>query len=235
MSARRRARRAVSLAAAGMLALAAAATARAAPVVGAQGRLWSFTNGLELRDAIVYAEPGPLHLQFEVWDRSDGIVQYRPEAGVHVRDARRSSYALTWRHEAADERVTIGTEQVAGRGFVVRGDVAPLLARGGTSWTWNVGADRYWGSYDFAGATLVRDPRSGGLWAAIARVRFATERDDWVQFTVAPASRRTIGGAVDVKWRVLRAGIERNSRFDFTDLDNVIGTLGVEFPLGRGR
>jgi hypothetical protein len=65
------------------------------------------------------------------------------------------------------------------------------------------------------------------------RVRLARENGrDWLQLTVAPASRRTIGWAADVLWRGVRAGIERNNRYDFTALDNVIYTLGVERRLG---
>ena len=44
--------------------------------------------------------------------------------------------------------------------------------------------DVYWGSYSFAGATLVRDPREG-LWSAPVRVCFASEAQ-----RLAPAHRR---------------------------------------------
>ena len=54
---------------------------------------------------------------------------------------------------------------------------------------------------------------------------------DWVQATIAPASERTTGWALDGKVRWLRAGVERNSRYDFTNLDNTIFTLGFELNL----
>jgi len=41
-----------------------------------------------------------------------------------------------------------------------------------------------------------------------------------------------MGGAVDVKWRGIRAGVEVNSRYDFTNRDNVIYTIGYERALG---
>jgi hypothetical protein len=50
---------------------------------------------------------------------------------------------------------------------------------------------------------------------------------------VAPASKRTLGWAADVKLRWLRLGVERNSRFDFSTRDNVIYTAGVEFALPK--
>ena len=65
------------------------------------------------------------------------------------------------------------------------------------------------------------------------RVRLANEANDWVQATVAPASWRTLGWDFDVKYRWLRTGVERNSRFDFTDLDNVIWTIGFEAPFPK--
>jgi hypothetical protein len=207
----------------------------AAPVAGAQIRYGSFSNGNDLRDGILYWSQGPVHVQLEQWDFLRGEDQFRPEVGVHLRDARRSVYTLQWRHERDDERGWLGTEQVLGKRWVVRGELSPLFFRDSTRFVWDAGADVYYGSYGFAGATLIRDPRQGGLWVVPVRARFASERNDWLQLTVAPASRRTIGWAVDARWRWLRAGVERNSRFDFTTLDNTIFSAGVEVPLAGKR
>jgi hypothetical protein len=209
----------------------AAPRAHAAPVVGAQFRYWAFDDHNDLRDHIVYYAPGPIHVQLEYWDFVRGQDQFRPEVGLHLRDARRSSYLLQWRHERNDERFWAGTEQVVGKRFVVRGEVSPLVFPHDVQVVYDAGADVYWHSYSFAGVTVIRDPRDGGLWAVPVRARIASERNDWVQFTLVPASQRTIGWAVDAKSGWLKAGIERNSRFDFTTRDNVITTLGVEFPL----
>jgi len=65
------------------------------------------------------------------------------------------------------------------------------------------------------------------------RVRLANEQDDWVQATFAPASGRTVGWALDLKRRWVRLGVERNNRYDFTDLDNTIYTVGFEIPLRK--
>jgi hypothetical protein len=209
-----------------------ASSAPAAPVEGGQFRYWSFSNDDRMRDWIAYYAPGPFHVQLEYWDFDRGRDQFRPEVGLHLRDARRSVYTLQWRHERDDERLTFGSEQVLAGGWVGRADVSPLLFRDSTEVVWDVGADRYWGSYDFASANLIRDPREGGLWVVPLRVRLANEQNDWLQLTLAPASRRSIGWAADLKWHVVRLGVERNSRFDFVEnLDNVIVTAGLEFPL----
>jgi len=209
--------------------------AGAAPALGAQFRYWSFTNGSDIRDPIVYWAPGPFQVQLEYWDFAQGQDQFRPEVGLHLRDPRRSVYTLQWRHERNDERFWLGTEQVLARGWVARGEVSPIVSSDSTLVVWDVGADYYWGSYHFASATLIRDPRAGGLWVVPVRVRLATERDDWVQATVAPASQRTLGWAVDARWRLLRLGVERNNRYDFTTLDNTIVTLGLEVALPDRR
>jgi len=227
-----RCRSAATLLAAGLaLALVAPRASNAAPAVGAQFRYWSFTNGNDLRDPILYWAPGPFHVQLEYWDFVNGPGQFRPEVGVHLRDHRRSVYTVQWRHEHADERLWLGTEQVLGGGWVARGEVSPLVNADSTQTVWDAGADYYWGSYHFASATVIRDPRSGGLWVVPLRLRLATERNDWLQLMLAPASRRTLGWAADLKWRLLRLGVERNSRFDFTNLDNTIYTVGLEAPL----
>lgn len=221
-----------------LAALAPAASAQAPwrSYVGAQARYWAFNNHNDLRDVLAYWVPGPFHVQLEYWDFVDQETddQFRPEVGVHLRDARRSVYTLQWRHERQQERFWLMTDQVLGDRLVGRAEVSPIVTEDSTSWVWAVGADWYWGSYNFAQATLIRDPRSGAdqaLWVVPLRVRLANERNDWVQATFAPASQRTVGWALDAKLGWLRGGVERNSRYDFTTLDNVIYTLGVELPL----
>jgi hypothetical protein len=209
----------------------AAASATAAPVAGAQFRYWTFTDDNIMRDELVYVAPGPFHVQLEKWDFARGKDQFRPEVGLHLRDARRSVYTVQWRHERDDERWTLGTEQILAKGWVGRAEVSPLVFSNRTEIVYDAGADYYWGSYHFASATLIRDPREGGLWVLPVRLRLATEANDWLQFTLAPASKLSIAWAADAKWRIVRAGVERNSRFDFTELDNVIFTAGLEVPL----
>lgn len=223
-----------------LLAVALPRAAQATPpaYAGVQTRYWSFRSGSDLRDALAYWVPGPFHVQLEWWDFVDpgASDQFRPEAGLHLRDARRSVYTLQWRHERDDERLWVGTDQVLSAHAVGRAEVSPLIGhRGETQWVYDAGADWYWASYDFARLTVIRDPRAGGLWVVPLQVRLANEQDDWVQLTVAPASRRTLGWAADVKWRGFRAGVERNSRYDFTADDNLVVTIGFERSLSRPR
>jgi len=100
-----------------------------------------------------------------------------------------------------------------------------------TAVTWDAGLDYYWRSYDWATIGIVHDPRGNDLWTVPMRVRFATERNDWLQLSYIPASKRTNGYAIDAKIRWLRLGFERNSRYDYTTQDNAIVTAGVEFEL----
>jgi hypothetical protein len=220
-----------------LAALVLAVPAHAAPParVGAQLRYWDFSNGNDLRDRLAYWAQGPFHVQLEYWDFILGPDQFRPEIGLHLKDRRRSTYTFQWRHENHRERWTLGTDQVLAAHWVGRAEVSPIVGEGTTDVVFAAGADYYWGSYHFASGTLIRDPRDGGLWALPLRVRLASERNDWVQATLVPASRRTVGWALDGKLRWLRAGVERNSRFDFTTLDNIITTVGVEFEIPPPR
>jgi hypothetical protein len=201
--------------------------------VGAQFRYWAFKDHNDNRDVLVYYAPGPFHVQLETWDYVHGRDQFRPEVGIHLRDKRRSSYTVQWRHEDADERLTFGTEQVLSDHFVGKAYVNPLVNADSTVVAYSAGLDYYWHSYSFAGADVIRDPRGDDLWVVPVRVRFANEHNDWLQLLVAPASKRSLGWAADVKLRWLRLGVERNSRFDFSTRDNVIYTAGVEFALPK--
>ncbi len=203
----------------------------AAGQLGAQFRYWSFSDGNDNRNPLIYYAPGPFHVQLEAWDFVHGRDQFRPELGVHLRDRRRSSYTVQWRHEFRIERFTLGTEQVLGEHWVGKCSASPLYWTGRTEVVWSAGADYYWHSYSFASAGVIRDPRGDDLWVVPLRARIANERADWLQFTLAPASKRTLGWAADARVHGLRLGVERNSRFDFSTRDNVIFTVGVERAL----
>jgi hypothetical protein len=212
------------------LALSARPSAARPAVVGGQYRYWAFSNQDDLRDVLAYWVPGPFHVQLEYWDRVRGEDQFRPEVGLHLRDSRKSVYTLQWRHELRQERFWLMTDQVLSDHVVGRAEIGPIVTADSTTWTFGVGGDYYWGSYNFLSATVYHDPRGDDLWVVPVRLRLANEENDWVQATVAPASKRTLGWAFDLKYRWLRTGVERNSRFDFTNLDNTIWTVGFEVP-----
>ncbi len=212
-----------------------APTVHAAGMLGGQFRYWAFDDHQDLRDVLAYWSPGPIHVQLEVWDRETGRDEFRPELGVHLRDRRHSSYTVQWRHEFAIERLTLGSEQVLSEHLVGKLHASPLLGHGAAPVVWQAGVDGYWQSYSFAGIDVIRDPRGDDLWVVPMRVRMANERNDWVQLTVAPASRRTIGWAIDTRLHGVRLGVEQNSRFDFSTRDNVIVTLGYEISLAHAE
>ena len=214
------------------LALLAAAPASAAPSpLGAQFRYWAFDDHNDNRDWLAYWHPWPFHVVLETWDFIDGEDQFRPELGYHWRDRRRSTYQVWWRHEHGIERVTVATDQLLQGHFVGRGSLGTLFDGGSTDFVFGAGLDYYWGSWNFASLDVIRDPRGDGLWTFPMRVRMATERNDWAQLTLAPASERTFGWAADVKYRWLRLGVERNSRYDFTTRDNIVYTVGAEIAV----
>jgi hypothetical protein len=202
-------------------------------VVGAQARYWVFSDHNDLRDVLAYWAPGPFHVQLEVWDFLDPETddQLRPEIGIHLRDARRSVYTAQYRHEGKQDRFWLATDQVLGARLVGRAEVSPIVSRDTTLWVWSVGADYYFGSYSFLAATVIRDPRGDDLWVVPLRLRWASASNDWLQVTLAPASERTFGWALDVKRRWLKLGVERNSRYDFTSRDNTVFSAGFEVPL----
>ena len=113
----------------------------------------------------------------------------------------------------------------------MRAEASPIIASDSTIWVMRTGGDFYWKSWNFLSVDIIRDPRLDGLWVVPMRARLANEANDWVQLTFAPASRSTVGWAVDVKKRWVRLGVERNNRFDFTRLDNTIFTAGFEVAL----
>jgi hypothetical protein len=213
----------------------AAATTWPAPVLGGQFRYWVFDNHNDLRDPLIYWINGPWVVQLEYWDylAPDSHDHFRPELHWRTKDYRHSSYDIGWRGEYHRQRFMLSTEQILAPHWVGRFEADPIVWADSVQVVLLAGADYYWGSYNFASAGIIRDPRSGGLWSFPMRVRLADETNDWVQATITPTTDRTLGWSADAKVRWLRAGIERNSRYDFTNVDNLIFTLGFEVPFPK--
>jgi len=198
--------------------------------LGGAYRYWRAEGDTDLRDYIVWWSRRWFHLQYEYWDfvADDSHDHARPEIGIHIPDRRNSVYTIQWRQEYRRDRWTFGTEQVLADHWVGRAEVSPIVWPDSTQTVVSAGADYYWGSYNFASATLVHDPREDHLWIVPMRVRLANEEDDWIQLTLSAASKHSLGWAVDLKVTGFRMGVERNSRYDFTSVDNVILTVGYE-------
>jgi hypothetical protein len=202
--------------------------------LGGQYRYWNMSDGNDLRDILGYFAARSWHVQLEYWDfvSHDTDDQFRPEVGLHLHDKRNSVYSVIYRHEHTQERVWFGTDQVLTSHLVGRVLGSPIISHDhGTLWVVSGGADYYWKSWNFASFDVIRDPRQAGLWVYPMRVRLANEANDWVQVTLAPASQQTLGWAIDVKKRWVRLGYERNNRYDFTQVNNDIFTVGFEVEI----
>lgn len=218
-----------------------AAAAAPQPYHGGQFRYWLFNDKNDLRDYLYYVVPGRWHGQIEYWDFVSGDDQLRPELGLHLPDRRGSVYTLAGRAEMhlpaphfSQYRFWLGTDQLLSDHVVGRVQVDVITSpHFHPEYVETVGGDYYWGSWNFFSASAIHDPRESGLWTFPCRLRVANEDNDWIQFTLAPAVHQTWGWAVDLKKGWVRAGIERNDRYDFTNRNNVIFTLGFEKPLGR--
>ena len=205
------------------------------PVLGGQFRYWVFDDHNDLRDPLIYWIGGHWVVQLEYWNylAPDSHDQFRPELHWRTKDFRQSSYDIGWRGEYHRQRFMLSTEQILAGHWVGRFELDPIVWADSVQVVALAGADYYWGSYNFASAGIIRDPRSGGLWSFPMRVRLADENNDWWQATLTPTTDRALGWALDAKVRWLRAGIERNSRYDFTNVDNLIFTLGFEVPFPK--
>lgn len=209
-----------------------AAPAVAMPVVGGQYRYWVFSDNNDLRDVLFYYAERKWHAQVEAWDYVNGPDQFRSDIGYHWYDKRNGLYTVSWLHSRDQERFTFGTAQPLTSRIIGRAEISPIFSPTmETQVVYLVGADYYWGSYNFASASIIRDPRDSGFWVFPLRVRLANEQNDWVQVGFAPATERTNGWSVDAKKWWLRVGVESNSRYDFTDLDNIIYTIGFGLDL----
>lgn len=227
----------------GMAAALLAACLPAAPAraemsgrLGGQYRYWNMSDGNDLRDVLAYWAARSWHVQLEYWDfvSPETDDQFRPELGLHLHDRRNGVYTIQYRHERHQERLWFGTDQVLTDHLVARVMLSPIVSHdNGTLWVYSAGADYYWKSWNFASFDVIRDPRQAGLWVYPMRVRLANEANDWVQVTLSPASQQSLGWAIDVKKRWVRLGYERNNRYDFTQVNNDIFTVGFELTLPR--
>jgi len=218
------------------LMLASPASAAMSGRLGGQFRYWNFSDGNDLRDVLAYWAARSWHVQLEYWDfvNQDTDDQFRPEVGLHLHDRRNGVYTIQYRHERHQERLWFGTDQVLTDHVVARVVASPIISQdNGTLWVYSAGADYYWKSWDVASFDVIRDPRQAGLWVYPMRVRLANEANDWVQVTVSPASQQSLGWAIDVKKRWVRLGYERNNRYDFTQVNNDIFTVGFELAFPR--
>jgi len=208
---------------------------QADPTASGMIRHWAFGDGHDIDETALVLVGRPLHGEFEYRRMRDGADQVRGGCGAHARDGRGSTYTLAWRDEHVYRSLRVGTEQVVRGPWVARADVSPIFADGEPQWSAGIGLDRYTGSYGLVSVSVTRDPRERGLWVMPMRWRLADERNDWVQLGFTPSFEGASGWSAVAKWRWLKTAVEANHRYDFTAVDNVIYTAGVDVPLQPPR
>jgi hypothetical protein len=159
------------------------------------------------------------------------------QAGGYVRDGRGSAYAILARRrqEGAvhDTALEIETNQVLGQAVAtvaLRGlwpdrpeDEPFLLAPA-------LGFELYYGSFSFASARLVRDPRPGTGSSFRLANRLGGERGH-LEVVLAPRTDGVVNWSIGVRWKYVVVGWARERDFDFSRLDRRVVSLGFHIDL----
>jgi hypothetical protein len=189
------------------------------------------SGGREFSDPSVFYSRGRFHTQVWAGDLTKGV-----EVGGYTKDARGSAYSAFYRfRDGYDHVLQVETEQLTG----VKGWVAVAGARyirvipddGARHMVqFHLGADRYYGDYNFASLRAVSDPRQSGRWTFVVSNRFATE-DSHLTLGIVPRTDGEVGYFMQAKSKQLHFGVGRYSRFDFTQENRTIYNLGWEWEL----
>jgi hypothetical protein len=157
------------------------------------------------------------------------------EVGGFLQDHRRSTYAGLYRYRKDfDHVVEFDTEQLLKKGFVLAGmlrgiHVIPDNAPDDQNMLqFGAGLDYYWGDYNFLSVRAVNDPRESGRWSFITSHRFQRDPAIYVQPGIILRTDGSTGWFLQGKYRWFRWGAGRYDRFDFTDVDRTIYSVGVE-------
>ncbi|MCZ6695939.1 MAG: hypothetical protein O7A63_05280 [Acidobacteria bacterium] len=171
---------------------------------------------------------------FQVWsgEYTDGF-----QFGGYLKDDRRSTYSAFYRYrDDFDHVLQFDVEQVLPRGFV-----QATMLRGIRIIPDNTGEDRYqlqfgagfdwyWGDYNFLTFRAISDPREGGRWTFITGHRFQRTEDFYVQPAIITRTDGTTGWLIRGKINYFRWMVGDFDRFDYTDIDRTIYSVGVEIP-----
>jgi hypothetical protein len=190
------------------------------------------SNDREFEDFSAFVSWRQAHVQVWSGEFTDGA-----EIGGYLKDRRRSTYGGLYRfRDGFDHVVQIGTEQVLRHGFVAAAslrairvipDPAPedrYQAQLGAGFDW------YHGDYDFLSFRAVSDPREGGRWTFITSHRFHRGEPIYVQPGFIIRTDRSTGWFVQGKIRRFRWMVGDFARFDFTEVDRTVYSVGYEIP-----
>ncbi len=189
------------------------------------------SGGRELNDPSVYYSKDRFHMQAWYGDFTKGV-----ELGGYEKDRRGSTYSTFYRfRQGFDHVLQVETEQKTGTPGVVF-DLAVRyihaipedVAR--NTFQFQIGADKYYGDYDFASLRAISDPRRAGRWTFVLSNRWASEKS-YLTAGLVPRTDGEIGYFVQGKHKSLLLGVGRYSRFDFTDRNRTTYLLGWEWDL----
>jgi len=190
------------------------------------------SNDQEFEDFSAFVSWKQAYVQVWSGEFTDGA-----EIGGYVKDRRRSTYGAMYRfRDGFDHVVQVGTEQVLRKGFVaaasLRGirvipDPSPEARNQVQA---GAGFDWYHGDYDFLSFRAVSDPREGGRWTFITSHRFHRGEPVYVQPGFIIRTDRSTGWFLQGKIRRFRWMVGDFARFDFTEVDRTVVSVGYEFP-----
>ncbi|NIM04903.1 MAG: hypothetical protein GTO55_03025 [Armatimonadetes bacterium] len=189
------------------------------------------SGGRDFHDPSIFYFKNRFHAQVWLGEFTKGV-----EVGGYDKDKRGSAYSAFYRfRDGFDHILQVETEQITG----TTGYVLALGARyirvipdvGARNMVqFHVGADKYYGDYNFASLRAISDPRRSGRWTFVLSNRFATE-DSYVTLGVVPRTDGEVGYFMQAKQENLRFGVGHYSRFDFTQRNRTIYNLGWEWEL----
>jgi hypothetical protein len=216
----------------------AAPQARKRPPAGKRGKAiltWEHlkdSDGREFEDFSAFVSYRQAYVQVWSGEFTDGA-----EIGGYVRDRRRSTYGGLYRfRDGFDHVLQFNTEQVLRNGFVAAGSLRAIRIIPdnvpGDRDQLQVGAgfDRYHGDYDFLSFRGVSDPREGGRWTFITSHRFHRGEEVYVQPGFIIRTDRSTGWFLQGKVRRFRWMVGDFARFDFTEVDRTVYSIGYEIP-----
>lgn len=189
------------------------------------------SGGRTFNDPSLYYTHDRFHAQAWFGTLTKGV-----EVGGYTKDRRNSSYGAFYRfRDGFDHVLQVETEQVTGTKGVVFATgvryIHTIPDEGARNMLqFHVGADRYYGGYNFTSFRAISDPRRSGRWTFVISNRFARE-NSYLTVGLVPRTDGEIGYFVQAKRNQLYLGVGRYSRFDFTDRNRTIFNVGWEFDL----
>jgi hypothetical protein len=190
------------------------------------------SNDREYEDFWAFVSYKQAH--FQVWsgEFTDGF-----QVGGYLVDSRRSTYGAYYRfRDDIDHILQFDVEQVLTNGFVYAAMLRGIrvipddTGEDRNQVQFGTGFDWYWGDYNFLTFRAISDPREGGRWSFITAHRFQKNEDLYVQPAFIIRTDRSTGWFLRGKYKYFVWMVGDFDRFDFTDVDRTVVSVGVEIP-----